>query len=193
MKQDERIFQQFLRRDDSAVSEFYNQHKEVFVRTVAKKGWGSMEDAERIYPQCVTILYYNILERKITLPLSASLLTYLITVGRNVMNNERRKVHRRDTLYVDPSSLPNNTTESMSFDFMDYPEEAKLLRRAMNSLGESCSQLITWFYIEGLSTEVIAERLNIDKMGTIRKRKHDCLKKLKQLFADYRSEIERYI
>lgn len=193
MKADIDIYNRFRRGDEAAVTKFYEEHKELFVKTIAKKNWGTPEDATRIYPECVTILYYNIKDGKLQLPLKASLTTYLITLGRNVMSNERRKTQHRTTTYMDPISLPEGKVDLKELDYIDYREEATLMRKAMNSLGDACAQLIEWSYIKGYTTETIAEKLDIEKVGTVRKRKHDCLKKLKKIFKDYRVEIERYI
>ncbi len=193
MKEDEKIYHRLAAGDEVAVKRFFDDNKQKFVKTMIKKGWGSKEEAEDIYAQCVTILYFNIKDGKLLLPLKSSLSTYMITVGRNFLSNEHRMLHHRQTMYVDPSDVATGDTDAVSLDYLDYREKGELMQRSMNSIGDKCAQLIEWIYIKGLSTETVAEKLGIGNLSTIRKRKHDCLKKLKKLFRDNRTEIDRYI
>jgi len=190
MLQDEEVYRRLSQGDETCLKDFYTSHEVAFVKTIISKGWGQEEDAKRVYAECVTILYYNIKEGRLALPLRSSLKTYLIAISRNVLSNERRSDYNKKTVHIDPTDHTLDYLDGIAH--LDYKEKSELMNLLLGSIGAKCRELLTMFYIKAYSAESVANALEIDNVSAVRKRKFDCLKKIKTLYEEHKAVLDKY-
>jgi len=89
--------------------------------------------------------------------------------------NARRKEARLDERQHWIRHPDRTAEERIVFD-----EQLNLLHQALKKLDDKCRQLLHLYYFEQWDLSEIAEE-NAEKDGTVRKRHHDCKKKLKNV------------
>ena len=48
----------------------------------------------------------------------------------------------------------------------------------VNEMDETCKKLLSYFYFDGYSTRMIADKLNFANADTVKSKKYQCFKKL---------------
>ena len=62
-------------------------------------------------------------------------------------------------------------------------EQAAWIRNLLNQMDEKCRDILRKVYLEGYSMEAIAEELSLSGAGSARKRKFDCLQRMRKLIS----------
>ncbi|MCB0572745.1 MAG: sigma-70 family RNA polymerase sigma factor, partial [Phaeodactylibacter sp.] len=60
---------------------------------------------------------------------------------------------------------------------------AELVRRLLDKIGEPCKRLLELIFVHGYVMDAVAEELELPSAGAARKRKFDCLKKMRDLIV----------
>jgi RNA polymerase sigma factor (sigma-70 family) len=60
-------------------------------------------------------------------------------------------------------------------------EQAAWIRDLLNRMDEKCRDILRKVYLQGYSMEAIAEELSLSGAGSARKRKFDCLQRMRKL------------
>jgi len=179
------ILNSLLEADDKTIKAVYDQMEDAFHGFIVKYFQCDRAKSLEIYPQCFARLYYNIKDGKLTPPLRSSLNTYLCAIGKrlfikNNFGNYQKKIELQDT-------PPDLQQADSLIDHYEYEAQKKLVSTLLSRIGEKCRALLEMIYINELDTAVICERLSLTSSGTLRKRKFDCLKKMRSLYSDMQS------
>ena len=175
-----------IRQGNQAVLQrLYNDYRESFLAWGAQHFQCPRGDAVDVYQKAFTIFYFNIKEGKIT-ELTSSLKTYLFSIGRNVFLKRFRDKH------LQTADLNESVTDSqVDFSIMDryhHSDQANLVRRLLNTIGEPCRQLLELLFIKEFSTDAVMHTMELKNEQAVRKRKFLCLKKLRDLIADSKGD-----
>ncbi len=172
--QDEDLLAELKTGNQRTWKQFFDEHLEVFQLFVMKYGKLSREEAFGLYQEGIIILHRNISDNKLESPLRASLQTYLFGIGKNLC---RRKSSGQ-------LNFPDEIPDIPQYPFEESEERkhnAALVKGLLQKIGEKCRQFLTLVFLEELEAEQIMPAMDIPSPEAFRKRKHDCLKKMREL------------
>ena len=174
IKDDNRLF----------IRELYNQMRPEFMAWFGKHFYCSTEDIEDAYQRAFSIFYFNVKADKIAMQeIKAS--TYIFSVGKNIMLKVLSKVPKNETP-IDSISERKLGMVSNEYD-IDSTYRKEVIVRFLNQMGETCRKVLTLAYFRNFSMESIASEMNFKSESVARKKKHLCLKTLKELADKHRA------
>lgn len=165
----------------------YMAYKDSFVRYVSTAFRCDRRAAEDIYPEAFSILYFNIQNEKLKAPLYSSLQTYLNSIGWNLYHRRYLDKYNRDKAAAEVSETVFESKEFVE-EALIQQDRAIHVRRLLNELGDPCKSLLYHVYYDEKSYHELATQLSVPE-ATLRKRKFDCLGKLRKLFDENKLEL----
>ena len=173
IKEDNRLF----------IKELYNHMRPEFMAWFTRHFSCSTEDIEDAYQRAFNIFYFNVKADKIAMQeIKAN--TYLFSVGKNIMLKVLNKATRNETP-IENISERNLGAVSIDYD-MDSIYRKEMVVRLLNQIGETCRRVLTLAFFRNFSMEAIARELNFKSESVAKKKKHLCLKKLKEMADKHR-------
>jgi RNA polymerase sigma factor (sigma-70 family) len=167
-------------KDDNrlVIKELYNQLRPQFMAWFTRHYYCRTEDVEDAYQRSFNIFYFNVRDDKITM-LDTKANTYLFSIGKNiilkVLNKEPRLTKSTDeTLEMDMGTV------DIDFDF-DETYRKEIILRMLNQIDEICRNVLILSFYKNFAMESIASEMNFKSQSVAKKKKHLCLKKLKDL------------
>lgn len=135
---------------------------------------GTEDDAQDIIQDAVIIFYEKVKSKDLILECSIS--TYIYSVCRNLWLNKIK--HRKRFLndISDFISVDENIIEGI-----DNESRNKEFTSMFNELGESCRQILLYYYYEKLSMKEIMSKMNFKSEQTAKNKKHKCLNYLREI------------
>ena len=173
---DQNAIDLIARGDQLILEQVYRKHRQALLRCVMAHN-GSLQDAQDVYQEVMIALYANVVSGKLT-TLHGKLHTYLHKLTQNVWHN-RLRIHEP---LVGASDLTDYPIESSP----DTAREDALLHQLMNQLNPRCHQILSLYYFDGMPMQQIADRIGLSSAESARKRKCDCLSKLRELAEQHR-------
>ncbi len=168
IKSDNRLF----------IKALYNHMRPEFMSWFGKHFYCSTADIEDAYQRAFNIFYFNVKADKIAMQeIKAN--TYLFSVGKNIMLKVLSKVPKNETS-IENISERNLGMVSIDYD-MDNTYRKEMIVRLMSQIGETCRKVLTLAYFRNFSMESIANEMNFKNGSVAKKKKHLCLKQLKEL------------
>lgn len=167
--------------DESVLNALYRETRPVFLKWAARRFSCTEEEAIEVYQKAFTVLYFNIRDGKLE-QMSASLETYLIGIGKRVFFELFRKKARESTGLEE-------VPEAQVIDYAYLQQEAENHRQQavaslLGKLGESCRQILRLYYFRKFSMESIASEMGYKNDKVAKKKKYECLKRLKKTVED---------
>ena len=170
-------------QDERVVQRIYTEYKPKFVNWLKGKYKIGEEDAcSEIYQRSFTVLFFNIKRGKLD-DLEASIETYLFGIGKMVVKEWwREKSSENSTVDIDDTEQLGKIdlfTEALNGNEID-DDRRKKLAKAIQTMGDPCSQILKLFYWERNSMEAIAVKTGYKNEQGAKKKKYLCLEKLKK-------------
>ena len=184
---DEMILERLKASDEKVLRELYALWQGPFCRHVARSQQSTLDRAREIFPESFGILYFNIQNNKLVPPLRSSLKTYLLSIGNNVYRRRYQDKYHRVKENLDQVTGDFSCEHAVERAF-EKNERADNLRRLLDTLGDPCRALLMEVYFEEISYADLQRRYDVAE-GVLRKRKYDCLKKLRQLISVHNVSI----
>ena len=172
---DDRRLQLLATDKGQAWEELYDEMRSPFRLFFIKYGAMAPEAALELYQEAMVVLYRNIVNGKLQNPLDSTLKTYLFGIGKMLLRKKGAATGNWD------DDIPELPVEPEVESRQEQSAKAELVRRLLGQVGASCRQILELAYLRGFVMEAIAEELGLPSAGAARKRKHDCLKKLRDL------------
>lgn len=165
------------------IKELYNHMRPEFMAWFSRHFHCRTEDIEDAYQRAFNIFYFNVRENKITMTeIKAS--TYIFSVGKNIMLKVLSKEPKNETP-IENVRERNLGIVNIDYDIDDaYRKE--VIVRLLRQLDETCRKVLTLSFYRNFSMESIANELNFKNELVAKKKKHLCLKKLKELADKHR-------
>lgn len=133
---------------------------------------GTTNDAEDIFQDALVILCKKI--RTENFSLTAPLKSYLFAIVKNCWFQELRQRKKM------PVSEPVN---DIGIAEQDEEPEFVFAKKAFNSLGEKCRQLLSLFYFNKMNYKMIAAAMAFGDEHTAKNQKYRCLQKAKEHYS----------
>lgn len=179
-----------IRNDNQqAISAFYREYKDNFVRSIRRKYTGLRDDfLSEIYQESILRLWQNIQEGKLTeANLTGTLAGYLYRVGDLVTKEIRRREENFKT--VEPNEDLEKQLANISYTSEDSDNGMfRAIRNVVNNMGTPCAPLLLKFYWEKHSLETIAEELGYKDANSAKTQKYKCMRKLKVQILKHKND-----
>ncbi|MGB1038229.1 MAG: RNA polymerase sigma factor, partial [Bacteroidia bacterium] len=139
------------------------------VKNFVLKNNGDENIVDDIMQESVIAVWKNV--NKPNFLLQSKLSTYVMAIAKNLWYKELKK--RSRFKLVDETNHLEKGGEEMKMDL-----DQSVLHTIIKEMDETCRRLLSYFYFDGLSTKVIAEKLNFANANTVKSKKYQCFKKL---------------
>ncbi len=110
------------------------------------------------------------------------------TVAKNTCVDFYHRERRREDVVggeLDPESEPADPASAHPHADLEERERDHELRYVLQRLPQTCRELLTWIYAEGVDATEAARRLGVQS-GALRVRLHRCLKRARELHGKSR-------
>lgn len=135
---------------------------------------GSIEDVDDVLQDAIIVVWQN--ASKDDFQLSSQLKTYLYSIVKYSWLKSLKKKQREVAIYDNEYDHINPVTQGASqFD-------RKVLLSCMDEIGETCKQLLSYYYFEGYNMTQIGDLLGFNNADTVKAKKYQCLKRLQEIF-----------
>lgn len=165
-----------LRDGDKKILEaIYKNNETAFINWACHHYIVDHSQAKDIFQMTVIALYQNIRENKLH-QLTCSIRTYLFAVGKRLLLKQKMK-----EVKMEVSSYENIGALEIPDEIYATMVDAKKLSYIMNQVGDPCRDILEKFYFHTMSMEEIARSTKYKSEAVVRKKKHQCMQKLKEL------------
>ena len=165
---DEEIISLIKKGDESAIDVLYKKNFRMMAKMVIKNN-GVEEDAKDLFQDALIVFWQKV--RGGDLVLTSKISTYLYSVCQNLW---RKELTRR-------SRESNEKVESAELVDYDRDERINAIRNCVNSLGDTCKEVLTLYYFDGLSMNDIADRMGFANSNTAKTKKYKCKQELDRI------------
>lgn len=175
---DEKIIEGVLDGKKEALNVLYRLYFPVIHKFILNNN-GNDEEAKDIYQEGIIALYQNIMNG--SFKQESRLKTYLYSICRRLWLTELKKKGMfigRIQDYEDKYDVDANDERSLE----DVAEDYKIMNLCLSKLGEPCQTILNDFYVNRLSMQDIAEKMNYTNMENAKTQKYKCLQRLKKIY-----------
>jgi RNA polymerase sigma factor (sigma-70 family) len=176
---DEIIIERIKQGDEKILVHLYKEHHTMVKKFILKNN-GDDSAVDDILQDTVIAVWKN--ANKSEFLLQAKLSTYVMAIGKNLWFKELKK--RAKFKLVDEANHLEHGSVEITLNI-----DQNIIRQLVKDMDKTCSQLLAYFYFDGLSTKVIAEKLGYANADTVKSKKYQCFKKLQgTVLATYNKE-----
>jgi RNA polymerase sigma factor (sigma-70 family) len=169
------IIKKLQEGNEKALEAIYKNNESAFVNWARHHYIVDTSEAKETFQLAVIALYNNVTEGKLQ-QLSCTVRTYLFAIGKRLLLKQKRKEVRVDTSIhenIEALEVPNEIYSNLV--------DPKKVNYVLNQLGEPCKSILEKFYFYGLSMKDIAQDSKYKSEAVIRKKKHHCMQKIKDI------------
>lgn len=174
-QQDENRLRQLQKGKDADWKAWHTEVKEPFRLFFLQHGRMDGEEAKALFHEAMVVFHRKVTAGSLQTPLKSTLKTYLIGIGKMLCRRKGKPVEAA------VSEIPEMGEEPDVLAVIHVREQADLVRNLLNRVGDSCRKLLEMIYFDDASMKEVADALELATEGTARKRKFDCLKKLRSM------------
>ncbi len=165
---DQEVIDQIVRGDEKALDFLYTKNYRMMTNLIIKNS-GTEEEAKDIFQDALIVFWQKVIKKELVL--TAKISTYLYGVCWNLWRKELERKKRLSHEEVEGITKPNH----------DSKEQIAAIRGCVNSLGETCRKVLTYYYFDGFSMKEVAEKLGFANADTAKTKKYKCKKELDKL------------
>jgi RNA polymerase sigma factor (sigma-70 family) len=165
---DQEIIDQILRKDEKALDFLYTKNYRMMTKLIIKNS-GTEDEAKDIFQEALIVFWQKIIRKELTL--TSKISTYLYSVCWNLWRKELERKKRLSHEEVEGTTIPNH----------DSQEQIMAIRGVVNSMGETCRKVLSYYYFDGLSMKEVADKLGFANSDTAKTKKYKCKKELDKL------------
>ena len=164
--------------NEAAIRYLHGRVNEQVARLILQNS-GGPADVDDIFQEGLIVLYK--LAKNGEIEKVANVEAYLYSVCRNLWLKRLRRDKREVALTEEQEDIP---VAEVALQSLLSDERQAALRHLLSQLGDSCRQILIWYYYDRLSMKEIAERMNYSGDQVAKNKKSNCLKKLRQAILD---------
>ncbi len=159
------------------LEDVYKTYREEFINWLSKNYQCDMEEARDLFQYAILVFYKNAMEGKLD-TLQSSIKTYLFAIGKNQV---LKKAHLKSKFSYDVMDNLMDHSDSDKLDKLEYEKNLIQVHEALQSLGDSCKELIQLTYFNRLSMDEITSKMGYKNSDTTKNLKYKCVQRLKKL------------
>ena len=165
---DKEIFQRICSGDEKALEYLYKKHYRMMTKLVMTNS-GTEEEAKDIYQEALIVFWQKATSQNLVL--TSKISTYLYSICFNLWRKELDRKKR----------YSNEEKDKVEFLDTEKEEKAKIIHACIAQLGDTCKQVLMYYYFDSLSMQKIADLLGFANTDTAKTKKYKCKKKLDEL------------
>ena len=185
--EDKDLISKLKEGNEEVLKQVYQANEQGFIKWATYHFTVDVSQAQDVFQLSVIALYQNAQKGSLQ-TLTCSLKTYLFSIGRKLLLKLKRKEIRSETVsYEDirDQDIPDEIYASLTDD--------SKLHSVVDMLGEPCRTILQKFYFHELSMQEITKETGYKSEAVVRKKKHQCMQKLKKVIADHKFKIEDFL
>ncbi len=148
------------------------------ITSYINKNSGSDQDADDIFQDSLIALYKSAKVNR--LDEVNNIQAYFYSICRNLWLKALKKNQRTTALTDEYDTLGE---EAIQVTTLLSDEKSTLLDRLLKGLGESCKNILVYYYYERLKMKEIMTLMNFSSEQVAKNKKSSCMKKLKETIA----------
>ena len=143
---------------------------------------GSLEQAKDIFQEAYIAVWKNIKNNSFIPKNESAISGYLYTIAKNKWMDYLRSSEYKKKVSLTTMNHIHKKEDSTTFseNSKEHDQKLSIAMKAFKNLGNPCKELLTKFYFEKKSMNIIAEELSLDAAST-RNKKYRCMQKLREL------------
>jgi RNA polymerase sigma factor (sigma-70 family) len=165
---EQELFARICRGDEEALEIVYQKNYRMMVRLVTSNN-GTEEEAKDIYQEAVVVFWQK--ANSGNLVLTSKMSTYIYSICLNLWRKELDRKKR----------YSNEEKDTKEYQDQDKNERVKIIQECIGKLDETCRNVLTYYYFDGMSMKDIAEKIGFANTDTAKTKKYKCKKKLDEL------------
>lgn len=172
---EQELFARICQGDEEALEVVYQKNYRMMVRLVTSNN-GTEEEAKDIYQEAVVVFWQK--ANSGNLVLTSKMSTYIYSICLNLWRKELDRKKR----------YSNEEKDTKEYQDQDKNERVKIIQECIGKLDETCRNVLTYYYFDGMSMKDIAEKIGFANTDTAKTKKYKCKKKLDELIKSIYSE-----
>ena len=182
---EERVLERVRQGDRTVLKDLYKKHRMRFIRWVQRRYSHTQDEIAEVYQQVFTIFYFNVKEGKFKG--DSAIETYMFGIGKNLINKTLSKGKQAISPIDDVEEI-DVPTES-GFSTYERTHEKLLVKNILDKVGEPCKSILTKYYYDNFTMEAIAENLGYKNAMVVKKKKCECLIKIRETLKEKRKKV----
>lgn len=174
---DQEILVRLKQGDENTLDLLYKQHYRMMIKLIVKNN-GSEEEAKDIYQESLIVLWQKAKSENFIL--TSKISTYLYSICLNLWRKELERKKRFSYEMKEGSDILD----------MDRDERISIINKCIQQLGETCRDILTYYYFDRLSMIEIAEKMGFANSDTSKTKKYKCKKELDLLVKSLYKESD---
>lgn len=173
--------------NEETLGAIYRNNESAFINWARHHYAIDTSQAKEIFQLSVIALYNNAREKKLQ-QLSCTVRTYLFAIGKRLLLKQKRQQIRIDTSIdenIEALEVPNEVYANLV--------DPKKINYILNQIGEPCKSILEKFYLYGFSMKEIEKDSEYKSEAVIRKKKHQCMQRLKDIVKDGNYTINDFL
>ena len=162
---DREILSRIKKGDETAIDWLYRKHYRMMLKMITRNS-GTEDEAKDIFQDALIVFWEKVTSDKLTL--TSKISTYLYSICQNLWRKELDRKGKHSTEQVERAD---------SFD-PDRQERIDIINKCIAGMGESCRQILTYYYFDNLSMTDIAEKMGLANSDTAKTKKYKCKQEL---------------
>ncbi len=173
--------------DPKALESIYKNNEAKFTHWILRHyPYLSLDDAKDIFQNAVIILYENIKTGKLT-DLQSSISTYLFGIGNNLVRAFAKKLGKEPIPFSEMAHL------EIVDELQAYIVNREKIMGLLEKIGDKCQKLLVSSVSSKFKSEDFAKVLGYPSAEMYRKKKHECLRKLKGIIEERKLTIDHFL
>ena len=173
---DEQLLQLLMTGEDQHWKTFYDDVRQPFRLFFLKSSSFSAENATELLHEAMVIFHRKVTSGGLQAPLDSRLRTYLIGIGKILARKKNQ--HLKDNW---ESDIPDSAIIPDIERHEESRANAVLADQLLQKIGDPCKTILELFFIKGFAVDAVMTALELPSEGATRKKKFDCLKKMRTL------------
>ncbi len=174
---DQEILVRLKQGDENTLDLLYKTHYRMMIKLIVKNN-GTEEEAKDIYQESLIVLWQKAKDDNFVL--TSKISTYLYSICLNLWRKELERKKR----------FSYEVKEGTDVMEMDRDERIKIINQCIQRLGDTCREVLTYYYFDRLSMVEIAEKMGFANADTSKTKKYKCKKELDQLVKSLYKESD---
>jgi RNA polymerase sigma factor (sigma-70 family) len=181
---DDELLSALKQGDDRSLNILYKTYFPMVVHFIVSNN-GTEQEAKDVYQESVIVLYENL-----QIPhfeLTCKVKTYIYSVCRRLWLKKLAEKSRYVGKIEDFESFVPFVREDA--DSEDKDMQFKVMKQALEKLGEPCRSILEDFFIHNFTMQQITEKMGYTNTDNAKNQKYKCLMRLKKIFfSKYHTE-----
>ncbi|MDX2195042.1 MAG: sigma-70 family RNA polymerase sigma factor [Cytophagales bacterium] len=174
---DSDIIYKIRQGDESALDYLYKKNYKMMVNLILKNN-GSEDEAKDIYQDALIIFWQKVKSEELVL--TSKISTFLYSICQNLWRKELDRKNRYSKEEADVAYSEN----------YDSNEKIKIIHDCLNTLGDACKKILSYYYFDEMTMNDIAEIMGFANADTAKTKKYKCKQELDKLIKTKFSESD---